>query len=105
MASSSAWMSVPCSIPLSRSISWTASMISWVMALPSLDQIAPDDQLVGDFVCGGTGGEADRAVAGVDELAAEALAAVDLLRGANRDLVADRADEVRRLAKRRLGPG
>src|SRR5437763_13233806 len=47
-ASSSAATSVPCSIPLSRSISRTASMISWLMALPFVDQVAPDDRLVRD---------------------------------------------------------
>ena len=74
-ASSSAWISVSPSMPFSRSIVRTASMISLVIVcLPFVDQVAPHDRLVGDvygFVL-----RADRhgPLAGVDHLAAQRAA-------------------------------
>src|SRR5438477_4851316 len=56
-ASSSADTRVPLSMPFSRSMSRTASTISWLISLPFVDQVGPDDCVVRDV---------DGLVSGVD---------------------------------------
>src|SRR5690349_2395460 len=77
-------------MPLSRSISRTASMISWLISHPLVDQVRPHDLVVRDL------GLVDRHVVlvGEDDLAAEpALARAEL------DPASDDAGEVVRLAE------
>src|SRR5438876_6016312 len=99
-ASSSAWISVFSSIPFSRSIVLTASMISRLMSLPLVDHVAPYDLAVRDeHGLGALGAQAEALVAGGEDLAAEPLPAADLLRRPDGDPAADRSSEVRRLAE------
>src|SRR5919204_5033534 len=104
-ASSSAWMSVFSSIPFSRSIVLTASMISRLMSLPLVDHVAPHDLVVRDEYGLAAGrAEPDAALAGVEDLAAEPLPPGDLVLSAERDAAADGAGEVGGLAERTLEP-
>ena len=105
-ASSSAATSAPFSMPFSRSISRTASIISCVISvLPFVDQIAAHDLVIGiSTVSPSTGETVTLALAGCDQLAAEAPAAVDLVGRAERDAPAHHAREVRGLAQRPLEP-
>src|SRR5881394_3648078 len=89
-------------MPFSRSIARTASTISRLMPSPFVDQIAPHDLLVRDVHCVAAGGDAHRAAAGREQLAAEALPALDRGRRAHPDAAADRTLEVRRLPERPL---
>src|SRR5919204_5225797 len=102
-ASSSAWMSVFSSIPFSRSIVLTASMISRLMSLPLVDHVAPHDLVVRDeYRLGALGAELHAPLARIDDLAAEALAAADLVLRPERDAAADGVGEVGGLAERPL---
>src|SRR5512133_3023926 len=90
-ASSSAWISVSPSIPFSRSIVRTASMISLDISLrPFVDQIAPHDLAVRDVHCFVGGLDGDGAIVDVDDLAAHAASRL----GAERNAVADRVAEM-----------
>src|SRR5437868_2075394 len=97
-ASSSAATSVPLSMPFSRSISRIPSMISWLIALPLVDQVAPHDGVVRDVHFVSLGGEPERPLACRDDLAAEPAAAADVPVGAQRHTPPDGVAEVRRLA-------
>src|SRR5919201_778233 len=83
------------SIPFSRSMSRTASMISWLMSLPFVDQIAPDDCVVGDVHVVAVDADRDGAFAGVLDLSLEVFAASDLGSGFYRRLSPDDLEEVR----------
>src|SRR5438876_12229443 len=87
-------------MPFSRSIARTASTISRLMPSPFVDQIAPHDLLVRDVHCVGAGGDAHRPAPGREQLAAEALPALDRTRGAHPDPAPHRPLEVRGLAER-----
>src|SRR5437764_161736 len=99
-ASSSAATSVPCSMPLSRSISRTASMISWLMALPFVDQVAPDDRVVRDVELAAVHADLHGGLAGRDDLAAETA-----IGRAQCDASAEGVPEVRRGPNRPFEPG
>src|SRR5581483_2481125 len=80
-------------------------MISLLISLPFVDEVAPDDRVVRDRDgLGAAGDEAEGGGAGVRHLAPEALPAVDVARGADRDLAADRPAEVLGRAQRPLDP-
>src|SRR5204863_4362689 len=98
----SAVMSVSPSMPFSRSIVRTASMISRVMfSLPFVDQVAPDDLVVGDSHGFRLRADGDFALARVHDLAAQA----PLRAGAERDAAADDAAEVLRGTQRPFRSG
>src|SRR5438552_13422474 len=97
-------MSVFSSIPFSRSIVRTASMISRLIVLPFVDQVAPDDRFVRDLDAVAVRGQPKPPLLGGEDLSPEARPAADLLRGAERDLPADDVSEVRRLAQRPSEP-
>src|SRR5205085_1575325 len=96
-------MRVFSSIPFSRSIVLTASMISRLMSLPLVDHVAPHDLVVRDeYRLGAIGAELHAPLARVEDLAAESLAAADLVLRAQRDPAADGVGEVGGLAERPL---
>src|SRR5438128_10040917 len=70
-ASSSAWISVSPSIPFSRSIVRTASMISRDISVPFVDEVAADDLLVRHLYVFVLGLDGHGALAGSHDLAAE----------------------------------
>src|ERR687896_740658 len=95
-------------MPFSFSITCTASMISRLISSPSsfvVDQVAPDDPVVGELHGLTGGGHAHGAGAGLDELTAETAAAGNVAGGAERDPPAHHAGEVGRLAQRPLRSG
>src|ERR1051326_5782634 len=92
-------MSVSPSMPFSRSIVRTASMISRDMfLLPFCDQVAPHDRLVRDDQRFLVRADGDRALVRVHDLAAQA----PLRLGAERDAATDDVAEVLRRAQRPL---
>src|SRR2546421_12990268 len=94
-------MRVFSSIPFSRSIVLTASMISRLMSLPLVDHVAPHDLLVRDeYRLAALRAEPDPLLAHRQHLAAESLPAGDLVLGANGHAPPDGVGEVRRLAGR-----
>src|SRR5919201_4144649 len=95
-ASSSAAISVSPSIPLSRSSSWTSSMISRLISAPLFDQVSPHDLRVRDVHLVAVDADRDRFVVGTDDLASY----LGPLGGLQLDPPADRAAEVLRLAER-----
>src|SRR5712691_23534 len=95
-ASSSAWISVSPSIPFSRSIVRTASMISRDISVPFVDEVAADDVLVRHLYVLVLGLDDHGAFAGIYDLAAEAL----LRLRAERDAAADGVAEMLRRAQR-----
>src|SRR5256714_6727142 len=96
-------MSVFSSIPFSRSIVLTASMISRLMSLPLVDHVAPHDLVVRDeYRLGAPGAELHAPLARVEDLAAEPFPAADLVLRAQRDAAADGVGEVGGLAERPL---
>src|SRR5260221_7819394 len=103
-ASSSAWISVSSSIPFSRSIVLTASMISLLISLSFVDEVAPHDCLERDVHLVFAGCDLHRALSDSDELAAEALPAGDLVGRAQGDLPADHVAEMRGRPQRALDP-
>src|SRR5580765_3141320 len=95
-------MSVSPSMPFSRSIVRTASMISRVMSLlPFVDQVAPDDLAVRDSHGFRLRADGDLALTRIDDLAAHAPFRVR----AKGDAAADDAAEVLRCAQRSFGAG
>src|SRR5919204_4020144 len=102
-ASSSAWMSVFSSIPFSRSIVLTASMISRLMSLPLVDHVAPHDLVVRDeYRLAAVRAELHASLTGGEDFAAEPLPPADLVLRAERDAAADRVGEMAGLAERPL---
>src|ERR687888_418439 len=102
-ASSSAWMSVFSSIPFSRSIVLTASMISRLISLPLVDHVAPHDLGVRDeYRLAAVRAELHASPAGVEDLAPEPPPSVDLVLRAEGDAAADGVGEVGGLAERPL---
>src|SRR5689334_20346892 len=100
-ASSSAATRVPLSIPFSRSISRTASTISWLIPLlPFLDLICPHDRVVRDVDLLALHGELDLALAGGDDRAARTARL-----GLDAHRLADGPLEMRPRAQGRLRPG
>src|SRR4051812_29045037 len=92
-------------MPFSRSISRIPSMISWLIPLPLVDQVAPHDRVVRDVHFVRLGGEPERPLARGYDLAPEAPPAADVPFRPERDTPADRVPEVRRLAQRALDTG
>src|SRR4051812_626841 len=99
-------MRVSSSIPFSRSIVLTASMISLLISLPFVNEVAPHDRVVGDGHARAVGdGKRKLLGLGCFDRAAELLAAGDVVVDTDRDLAADRIPKVRRRAQRALDPG
>src|SRR5205085_9367407 len=96
-------MRVFSSIPFSRSIVLTASMMSRLIPLPLVNQVAPHDRVVRD-VRRLAVRDADRQTSVVcgENSALEALPPSDLALRAERDLPADHVPEMGRLAERPL---
>src|SRR5436305_1851633 len=93
------------SMPFSRSIVRTASMMSRLISVHLVDQVPPYDRRVRDGNrLGPLGTQPESVVVGGEHLAAKALASLDLVRGAQRDPAADGVPEMGLLAKRPLDP-
>src|ERR671933_418709 len=96
-------MSVFSSIPFSRSIVLTASMISRLMSLPLVDHVAPRDLVVRDeYRLGALSAELHAPPACVQNLAAKPPPAADLVLRSERDAAAYGVGEVGGLAERPL---
>src|ERR687888_1418887 len=96
-------MSVFSSIPFSRSIVLTASMISRLMSLPLVDHVAPHDLGVRDeYRLAAVRAELHASLAGVEDFATEPLPSGDLVLRAEGDAAADGVGEVGGLAERPL---
>src|SRR5260221_8217253 len=98
-------MRVSSSIPFSRSIVLTASMISLLMSVPFVDEVAPHDLVVRDLHAPAVGDdERQVSVVGRGNRAAKLLPAVQLVLRPYRDGAPDRITEVRRCTQRPLDP-
>src|SRR2546423_11659282 len=81
-------------------MSRTASMISWLMSLPFVDQVAPHDRVVRDVYIVAVDADRDGPFAGVPEFPFEVFAARDLGAGLESDVATDDAPEVLGRAER-----
>src|SRR5688572_4665752 len=97
-------MSRSAEMPFSRSSRCTASTISLDIALLALQQVALVNVGVRDPHDPCVGRHGDGVVGGLDQLAAEALGALDRLARAHSHAAPDVAAKVVRLRERTLGP-
>src|SRR5262249_10591743 len=103
--SSSAWIRVSSSIPFSRSIVLTASMISLLISMPFVDEVAPDDRVVRNVHgLAASGDEAECSVFRGDDLTAELLPAGDVLRRAHGYAAPDHVAKVSGRPERSFDP-